>query len=64
VSKNNLSQVLWVIVSSNMSKTLEHTKRGWLQLIRARAMEDRYNPKARMGELYHPFRIFDVPDRN
>lgn len=63
MNKRNLSKILWIIASSNMAKSLEHTKRGWLQLIRARVMEDRYNPKAGIGERYHPFMIFDVPER-
>jgi len=54
---------LWEILLRNVSgpsggwRFHQRTPRGWRQLIRLRAMEDRHNPKAGIGHKYQPWLV-------
>ena len=50
-----LSYIWMVLLSGSCGwRYLRRTPRGWRQLIRQRAMEDRHNPKAGIGGRYAP----------
>ena len=58
---------IWMVMLTGSSwgwRYLKRTPRGWLQMIRRRAMEDRHNPKAGIGGRYAPVSFPEEGGRN